>query len=164
MWTCVSPHSVLSSYTVSSSYTVWTSFVLRYTLRMLHNEHFLKSYSQTFPEIMFTCISDPNFFRVPPNWVCFRMSRPYQGYMYVCPTYGTWSTMTSRCDGVDETVNVCTGFTYMYMYMYMYLMYFCACRTCTCICFIFHQSVMIFTAMPNILCACNIFVLMKSPK
>ena len=30
VWTCVSPHSV------SSSYTVWTSFVLRSTLRMLH--------------------------------------------------------------------------------------------------------------------------------
>ena len=39
-----------------------------------------------------------------------------------------WSTMTSRRDGVDATVNICTrtGFTYMYC-------------TCTCMCTLYKQ-------------------------
>ena len=38
-----------------------------------------------------------------PDQVCFHMSR------HVHPTYGTLSTMTSRHDGVDATVNVVNG-------------------------------------------------------
>ena len=55
----------------------------------------------------------------------------------------TWSTMTLRQDGVDATANACTGF------------YLCA-HAQRIWNFNFQQSVKIFTATPNILCACNI--------
>ena len=70
---------------------------------------------------MFTCIFLTQKYQgFRPDRVCFHMSR------HVRPTYGTLSTMTnSRCNGVDATVNACTGFTYLcdvhaVLYMQLY--------------------------------------------
>ena len=57
-------------------------------------------------------ISDQKVSRVP-----FRLGLfPYvQSAAGVCPSDGrTWSTVTSQRDGVDSTMNACTGFTYVY--------------------------------------------------
>ena len=91
-------------------------------------------------------ISDPKISRVPPNRVCFRMSRPRQEY--IRPTYGTLSMMTSRRDGVDAVNGE-------HVHWFPYL---CARITCN---FIIQQSVRFFTAMRKILCVCNIFLPMN---
>ena len=58
-----------------------TSQILRYKLRQIFFTIFLKSYSQTFPEITFTCIFLTQKIGFRPDLVCFRMSRPRQGYV-----------------------------------------------------------------------------------
>ena len=96
---------------------------------------------------MFTCIfpTQKNK-RFRPDQVCFRMSRhvrPTYMYMYV----RTLSTMTSqRCWCNCER-------------MHWFSLYLCARRKCN---FIFQQSLRIFTAMPKILYACSIFLLIKT--
>ena len=105
-----------------------TSQILWYKLFFQHNNKHIwnvRSYSQTFPEIMFI-FPTKKYQGFRPDWVCFRMSKPCQGY------------------DVDATVNACTGFTYVHA-----------------IHPIFQQSVRIFTTMPKVLCACNIFLLMN---
>ena len=89
-----------------------TSQILRYKLPKIFSgliiNIFLKSYSQTFPEIMFTHIfPTPKYQGFGPDRVGFHMSRN------VRPTYGTLSTMTSRRNSVNATMNMCTGFTYL---------------------------------------------------
>ena len=114
-----------------------------FALLWFSNKQFwnVQSYSQTFPKIAF--IFPTKFFqRFRPNRVCFCMSRLRRG---VCPSDVVNDDFTMQCWCNSERVH----------WFYLHV---CARRTCN---FIFQQSVRILSAMPNILCACNIFLLMN---
>ena len=61
-------------------------------------------------------ISDQRIRRVPSQWVCFRMSRPRQGYA-VWRTVGALAAMTLRREGVDATLKRMHRCVWFYMYL-----------------------------------------------